>query len=314
MSKFDCSTTASDVVAAFPMQVAEKACELSLPPLFRFLTTKTVVITGASTGGLGATVALALASAKPSTIVLLGRTESKVSPVIKEISKISPTTKAHFVEIDLLSLSSVRTVAVSVAALVPKIDVLLNNAGIMGTKLARTPEGVESQFAANHIGHFLLTNLLVPQLEQAKGKARVVNVSSKLYQFSPVNFSDPQFTSTPWNTWEAYGQSKTANILFSIALSRKLESKGVKSYSLHPGNIQHTGLAAGVDPESWPIVMKMFEQKKMEMPKEKTLEQGAATSVAAALDPRLDSKYTLLNSGVVDVANTTHRLCRCIPG
>ncbi|KAB2099458.1 hypothetical protein AG0111_0g12249 [Alternaria gaisen] len=104
---------------------------------------------------------------------------------------------------DLLSLSSVRTAAASVAALVPKIDVLLNNAGIMGTKLARTPEGVESQFAANHIGHFLLTNLLVPQLEQAEGNARVVNVSSKLYQFSPVNFLDPQFTSTPWNTWEA---------------------------------------------------------------------------------------------------------------
>ncbi|CAN9292979.1 unnamed protein product [Alternaria alternata] len=273
MSMFDYSTTASDVVAAFPMQVAEKA----------------FVITGASTGGLGATVALALASAKPSIIVLLGRTESKVSPVIKEISEISPTTKAHFVAIDLLSLSSVRTAAASVAALVPEIDVLLNNAGIMGAKLARTPEGVESQFAANHIGHFLLTNLLVPQLEQAKGNARVVNVSSRLYQFSPVNFSDPQFTSTPWNTWEAYGQSKTANVLFSIALSRKLESKGVKSYSLHPGNTQHTGLAVGVDPESWPIVMKMFEQKKMEMSKEKTLEQGAATSVAAALDPRLDN-------------------------
>ncbi|OAG15398.1 hypothetical protein CC77DRAFT_1013333 [Alternaria alternata] len=154
------------------------------------------------------------------------------------------------------------------SSLVPKIDVLLNNAGIMGTKLARTPEGVESQFAANHIGHFLLTNLLVPQLEQAEGNARVVNVSSKLYQFSPVNFLDPQFTSTPWNT--------------------KLESKGVKSYSLHPGNIQQTGLAASVDPESWPIVTEMFERKKMEMPKEKTLEQGAATSVAAALDPRLD--------------------------
>ncbi|CAN9360627.1 unnamed protein product [Alternaria alternata] len=273
MSMFDYSTTASDVVAAFPMQVAEKA----------------FVITGTSTGGLGATVALALASAKPSTIVLLGRTESKVSPVIKEISEISPTTKAHFVAIDLLSLSSVRTAAASVAALVPKIDVLLNNAGIMGAKLARTPEGVESQFAANHIGHFLLTNLLVPQLEQAKGNARVVNVSSRLYQFSPVNFPDPQFTSTPWNTWEAYGQSKTANILFSTALSRKLESKGVKSYSLHRGNIQHTGLAAGVDPESWPIVTKMFEQKKMKMPREKTLEQGAATSVAAALDPRLDN-------------------------
>ncbi|KAI5362590.1 hypothetical protein J4E82_011705 [Alternaria postmessia] len=193
MSKCDSSTTASDVVAAYPEHVAGK----------------TFVITGASTGGLGATVALALASAGPSKILLLGRTESKISPVIQEISKISPTTRANFVQVDLESFSSVRTAAASVAVLAPKIDVLINNAGIMGTKLARTPEGLESQFATNHIGHFLLTNLLVPQLEKAG--------------------------------------------------------------------------------ESWPVVMKLFEQKKMEMPKEKTLEEGAATSVAAALDPRLDS-------------------------
>ncbi|CAI6335560.1 unnamed protein product [Periconia digitata] len=273
MPIFDSSTTASDVVAAFSEQAAGK----------------TFVITGGSTGGLGAAVALALASAKPSMILLLGRTESKIDPVIKDISNISPTTKAQFIEMDLLLLSSVRTAAASVAALVSKIDVLINNAGIMGTKLARTPEGVESQFAANHIGHFLLTNLLVPQLQQAAGKARVVNVSSKLYQFSPMDFSDPQFASTPWNTWLAYGQSKTANILFAVALSKRLESKGVRSYSLHPGNIKQTGLAAGVDPQSWPVIMKLFEEKDMEIPKEKTLEQGAATSVAAALDPQLDS-------------------------
>ncbi|CAN9464156.1 unnamed protein product [Alternaria alternata] len=237
MSMFDYSTTASDVVAAFPMQVMRRL----------------------------------------------------VSPVIKEISEISPTTKAHFVAIDLLSLSSVRTAAASVAALVPEIDVLLNNAGIMGAKLARTPEGVESQFAANHIGHFLLTNLLGPQLEQAKGNARVVNVSSRLYQFSPVNYSDPQFTSTPWNTWEAYGQSKTANVLFSIALSRKLESKGVRAILCIQETPNTQGWRLVWIQRDWPIVMKMFEQKKMEMSKEKTLEQGAATSVAAALDPRLDN-------------------------
>ncbi|KAJ4982530.1 short-chain dehydrogenase [Stagonosporopsis vannaccii] len=257
MSNFDFSTTASDVVAAFPEHVAGR----------------TFVITGASTGGLGATVALALASAGPSNILLLGRTESKIFSVIEEISTISPTTRVNFVQVDLASISSVRTAAAAVAALAPKIDVLINNAGIMGTKLARTPEGLESQFATNHIGHFLLTNLLVPQLEKAGGKARVVNVSSTF----------------PWNTWEAYGQSKTANMLFAVALSKKLKSKGVKAYSLHPGNIQQTGLAAGVDPESWPVVMKLFEQKGMAMPREKTLEEGAATSVAAALDPRLDS-------------------------
>ncbi|CAN9171537.1 unnamed protein product [Alternaria alternata] len=214
MSMFDYSTTASDVVAAFPMEVMR---------------------------GL-------------------------VSPVIKEISEISPTTKAHFVAIDLLSLSSVRTAAASVAALVPEIDVLLNNAGIMGAKLARTPEGVESQFAANHIGHF-----------------RFIHQSS-------LNFSDPQFTSTPWNTWEAYGQSKTANVLFSIALSKKLENEFVKE--LFSASRKHPTHRVGGwcgSRESWPIVMKMFEQKKMEMSREKTLEQEAAASVAAALDPRLDN-------------------------
>ncbi|KAF2014493.1 NAD(P)-binding protein [Aaosphaeria arxii CBS 175.79] len=274
MSRFSYSTTGSEVVAAFAEQV----------------TGKTFVITGASDGGLGAGVAVSLAAAHPATILLLGRTENKVAPVIDTIQKISPSTTVLFVEIDFASCASVRTAAAKVGDIVENIDALINNAGIMGAKFSLTPENVESQFGANHIGHFLLTNLLVSK-QNAIGKgARVINVSSQLYQFSPVRFDDYNFSNgAVFNTWEAYGQSKTANILFSVALAKKLAERGVRSYSLHPGNIQATKLSSQIDPAEFPIVGQMIVDKKIAMPREKTIEQGTATTLAAALDPELDN-------------------------
>ena len=100
------------------------------------------------------------------------------------------------------------------------------------------------------------------------------------------NFSNGE----TFNTWEAYGQSKTANILFSVALAKKLAGKGIKSFSLHPGNIQDTNLSATIDPSEWPIVGAMFGEKNVELPKAKTIEQGSATTLVAALDPVLDSE------------------------
>lgn len=252
-----------------------------------------VVITGASNGGLGAHTALLLAAAKPAEIILLGRSEDKVAPVLKEIKAKSPTTTTRFVKIDLTSCTSVRSAAAEINSFVSKIDVLINNAGIMAVPFALTPEKVESHLGANHIGHFLLTNLLVPKLEATGGGARVVNVSSAMYQFSPVLFDNYNFSDgKTYNAWEAYGQSKTANILFAAALARKLDGKGIKSFSLHPGVIAGTSLTSGVDPTAWAIVGPMVESKKMEVPKDKTIEQGCATSLAAALDPVLDGKYT----------------------
>ncbi|KAH6613092.1 short-chain dehydrogenase [Boeremia exigua] len=273
MSAFDFSSTGSEVVAALPERVSGK----------------TFVITGASYGGLGAHTALFLAAAKPAEVILLGRSEDKIAPVLKEMKEKSPSTAARFVKIDLLSCASVRAAAAEVNSLVSKIDVLINNAGIMAVPFALTPENVESHLGANHIGHFLLTNLLVPKLEAAGG-ARVVNVSSAMYQFSPVLFDNYNYSNgKTYNAWEAYGQSKTANILFSVSLAKKLDVKGIKSFSLHPGVIAATGLVSGVDPSAWAIVGPMVESKKMEMPKDKTIEQGCATSLAAALDPSLDN-------------------------
>ncbi|CZR68243.1 related to retinol dehydrogenase 12 [Phialocephala subalpina] len=273
MTNFGASTVGQDVVSAYSEQVSGK----------------TFVITGASIGGIGAHVAYCLAAAHPATVLLLGRNGAKVSPVVEKIQQISPSTKAQFVKVDLASSGSVRAAAAEVATVVTKIDVLVNNAGIMGPKFSLTPESVESQFGANHIGHFLLTNLLMPKLEAAGTGSRIVNVSSLLYQFSPVRFDDYNFSNgATFNTWEAYGQSKTANILFSVALAKKLASKGVRSYSLHPGNIQDTNLSSTVDPAEWPIVGAMFGEKNVEMPKAKTVEQGSATTLVAALDPKLD--------------------------
>ncbi|OJJ65850.1 hypothetical protein ASPBRDRAFT_667128 [Aspergillus brasiliensis CBS 101740] len=275
MSAFNFSTTGSEIVAALPDRVAGK----------------TFVITGASLGGLGAHTALCLAAANPAEILLLGRSEEKVSPVMKEISNISPSTIVRFIKIDLMSCASVRAAAAEITASVSKIDVLINNAGIMGVKFSLTAENVESHLGANHIGHFLLTNLLVPKLESAGGGARIVNVSSAMYQLSPVMFDNYNFSDgKTYDPWMAYAQSKTANILFAVALAKKLEKKGIKSYSLHPGLIQTTGLSTGVDPAAWPIVGSMFESKKLVLPKEKGIDQGCATTLAAALDPALDKK------------------------
>jgi NAD(P)-dependent dehydrogenase (short-subunit alcohol dehydrogenase family) len=175
---------------------------------------------------------------------------------------------------------------------VAKIDILINNAGIMGAKFSLTPENVESHLGVNHIGYFLLTNLLIPKLEAAGKGARIINVSSQMYQFSEVRFDDYNFSDgAAYNAWEAYGQSKTANILFTVALAEKLARMGIYCYSLHPGNIRATNLSAGVDPAAWPIVGAIFESKNIDIPKEKSINLGCATSLAAALDPALDSEY-----------------------
>ncbi|CAI7619453.1 unnamed protein product [Penicillium pancosmium] len=280
MTVFNFSTTGSEVVAALADRVTGKT----------FAEKPLVVITGASHGGLGAHTALCLAAANPADIILLGRSEAKVSPVMKEISSISPSTIVRFIKIDLLSCASVRAAAAEINGSVSKIDVLVNNAGIMGVKFSLTPENVESQLGANHIGHFLLTNLLVPKLEASSGGARIVNVASAMYQLSPVMFDNYNFSDgKTYNAWEAYGQSKTANILFAVALAEKLEKKGIKSYSLHPGVIHTTGLSE-VDQEAWPIVGALLESKKLEMPKGKTIGQGCATTLAASLDPALDDQ------------------------
>jgi NAD(P)-dependent dehydrogenase (short-subunit alcohol dehydrogenase family) len=186
-------------------------------------------------------------------------------------------------------LASVRSFAAKVLDEHVVLNVLINNAGVMCTPFGRTADGFETQFGTNHLGHFVLTNLLVPALVGA-GSARVVNLTSAGHGMGNVDFDDPNFERRPYDGWVAYGQSKTANILCALALDRRLCDHGVRAYAVHPGGI-HTELGrymtrADIDR----LTARMKESDEGSGGGGflwKTIPQGAATTVWAATSPSL---------------------------
>ncbi|MGW3603363.1 SDR family NAD(P)-dependent oxidoreductase [Micromonospora sp. NPDC005161] len=169
------------------------------------------------------------------------------------------------------------------------LHILVNNAGVMALpELTRTTEGWEAQFAINHLGHAALTLGLHDALAAAQG-ARIVVVSSSAHQQSPVDFDDIHFTDRPYEAWSAYGQSKTATILFTVALARQWAVDGVTANALHPGGIM-TNLQRHLDDAQLRYVGAVDEQgNRLEVPPGwKTPQQGAATSVLLAASPEVD--------------------------
>lgn len=171
---------------------------------------------------------------------------------------------------------------------------LVNNAGVMATPYAVTKDGLESQFGINHIGHFLFTNLIVNKVLKGNGGkgGRVVSVSSEGYRLSPVRFEDWGFDEgKTYDKWRAYGQSKTANMLFAISLAEKLGSKGLVAASVHPGVIMGTNLAKWVADEDF---ADLREHDRVDGNRSrwggvgfKTMPEGTATHVFAAFDERI---------------------------
>lgn len=193
-----------------------------------------VLITGVSSGGIGAACALSLATASPELLILGGRDSSKIADTAKEIESLgaNPPVRVLPLVIDLASLASVGS-AVQSLATAPKVDILINNAGIMAWPYGTTEDGFETQFGTNHLGHFQFTRLLLPKLQASESGGRVVNVSSDAYQYSDILWENVGFDGGKnYDKWIAYGQSKTGNILHALALSN---SHGVKAYSVHPG-------------------------------------------------------------------------------
>jgi NAD(P)-dependent dehydrogenase (short-subunit alcohol dehydrogenase family) len=191
---------------------------------------------------------------------------------------------------DLLDPASVDAFAERFLASGRPLHILVNSAGIMACPLARDARGFESQFATNHLGHFQLVARLRPALRRANG-ARVVSVSSWGHRFSPVVFDDLHFEHRSYEPFAGYGQSKTANILFALALDERGKAEGIRAFSLHPGTIVSTDLkrhlsdeqlrSAGViDAGGKPILDPARGLK--------TVEQGAATSVWCATSKQLD--------------------------
>ena len=244
------------------------------------LTGKRVLITGGS-GGLGAETARALA-ARGAHVTITARSASKARDVVARTWE-STGKELRVEELELGSLASIRALARRMSERAGALDMLIDNAGIMACPQARTEDGFELQLGTNHLGHFLLTNLLVPKL--APG-ARVVVLSSAAHQASPVIFDDLQFERHPYDKWQAYGQSKTANALFAVALNRRLAPRGIEAFSVHPGMIM-TDLMRHQGEEATAMARQLRDSGRMPF---KSVEAGAATSVYAATSPALAGK------------------------
>jgi NAD(P)-dependent dehydrogenase (short-subunit alcohol dehydrogenase family) len=196
---------------------------------------RTVVVTGTTVGGLGHHTALELAR-RGARVVLAGRTESKLDETEASIRAEVPAAELERAVVDLSDLGSVRRGAASLAALGP-VDVLVNNAGVMGTPYSRTADGLELQLATNHFGPFLLTGLLLPQL-LASGDARVVTVSSQFHRYAKrAPLGDPHVQQGRYSKWPTYGATKLANLLFTYELERRAceADLPLHAYAAHPG-------------------------------------------------------------------------------
>jgi NAD(P)-dependent dehydrogenase (short-subunit alcohol dehydrogenase family) len=190
---------------------------------------------------------------------------------------------------DLLDPTSIDRFVEHVLKETDTVDILVNNAGVMAPPLVRDARGYESQFSANHLGHFQLTCRLWPALVRS-GHARVIALSSFGHRRAGVDLHDPNFEHREYEPWVAYGQSKTANALFAVALDSIGRRSGVRAFSVHPGGIvtdlvrhmSNEQLEAShvIDKDGKPIIDPGNNKK--------TPQQGAATSVWCATSPRLD--------------------------
>ena len=249
------------------------------------LSGKRAIITGGSSG-IGFETARAQAGAG-AEVTLAVRDTAAGDRTATDIT----ATTGNAVHVSRLDLADQASVATFVAQWTGPIDLLINNAGIMALPdLQRTREGWEMQFATNHLGHFALALGLHDALAAAGG-ARIVSLSSVGHRRSPVIFDDLNFTSRPYDLGLAYGQSKTANVLFAVEATRRWGRDGITANAVHPGTVATTNLSRDLDPDvqaalraSAPYA-EAFDESKLTI---KTMEQGGATSVFVATSPQLD--------------------------
>ena len=245
------------------------------------LSRKLAIVTGGASGlGLETTRALLHAGAE---VIVPARNPERARTALRGLAG------ATVEPMDLVDPQSVATFAARVVSAGQPVSILVNSAGIMATPEMRDAEGHEAQFATNHLGHFRLTLGLWPSLVAA-GDARVVSVSSRGHQIAGIVFEDIDFRVRAYDKWVAYGQSKTANALFAMALDRRGRGHGIRAFSLHPGQIL-TDLARHLSSREIASFDALDEAGRPIIDPErgmKTPEQGAATSVWCATSPRLD--------------------------
>jgi len=239
---------------------------------------KVILVTGANTG-IGKETARVLALRGAKVIVGCRRSE-KTDAAVAELRAATSADRIEAIDLDLSSLDSVRECAAAFLAKQIPLHVLVLNAGVMAPECRKTTkEGFESQIGVNHLGHFLLTMLLLPKLKES-APSRVVAVSSEAHKMGKIRFDDLQWEKE-YSTWGAYGQSKLANILFARELNRRMEGKQVTANALHPGVIPTELGRESTLSKFLYTVGKPFM---------KTIEQGAATSVWAATGTDLEGR------------------------
>jgi NAD(P)-dependent dehydrogenase (short-subunit alcohol dehydrogenase family) len=239
-------------------------------------TGRTAIVTGANTGiGLETARMLALRGAD---VVLACRSRDRAQAALARITAEKPSGRVSVATLDLSDLTSVQAFAAEFTAGHDRLDLLINNAGVMVPPLSRTAQGFELQFGTNHLGHFALTGHLLPLVQRTPG-SRVVTVASTAQSFGKIDFDDLNWERRPYSDWRAYGQSKLANMLFSLELHRRLAAAGshVRATAAHPGwtatDLQRTaGVARFLNP--------LFAMKPPD---------GALPTLRAATDPNAPS-------------------------
>ena len=248
------------------------------------LTGKRFLVTGAS-AGLGVETMRALA-AHGAWVTMAVRDLDKGAAAMEQIHATEPDAQLDLRELDLADLSSIRRFASSFLEDHEVLDVLIGNAGVMACPQGTTVDGFETQFGTNHLGHFLLVQLLTPAL-LAAGHARIVLLTSAAHRISDVDLDDPGWETRPYDAWEAYGRSKTANALCAVGLDRRLADRGVRAFAVHPGVIR-TELSRHLTRET--VTALLQRQKPGEETTFKSIPQGAATTLYAATSPDLDGR------------------------
>ncbi|KAL8859827.1 MAG: hypothetical protein Q9178_003660 [Gyalolechia marmorata] len=204
------------------------------------LSGKVIIVTGGNTG-LGKESVIQLAKHNPSRLFLAARTPAKAEAAIEEVKNAVPSANVTYLKLDLCSFKSIWAAAQEFKSQSSRLDILLNNAGIMATPLAETEDGYESQFGTNHMGHALFTKLLLPTLldtaKEEGSDVRIVNLSSEGHNLAPrpqgIIFDKRELDQR--GPWARYGQSKLANILFTKELASRYPS--ITSVAIHPGVI-----------------------------------------------------------------------------
>ena len=243
---------------------------------------KICMVTGA-TSGIGVVTAKALAQ-EGATVIVVGRNKEKSFSVVDQIKKKTGNPNVQYMLADLSVQKEVRQLTEDFTGKFKRLDILVNNAGAVFNKRIETVDGLEMTFALNHLGYFLLTNLLLGTIK-ASAPSRIINVSSDAHKGAKINFDDIQGTKK-YGVMRAYGQSKLANILFTYELARKLEGSGVTSNALHPGFVA-SSFGSNMS-GAFRLILRFLQLFAM------SSENGAETSIYLATSPNvanINGKY-----------------------